>query len=61
MIVGVDSYHDASTGRTREGKRSAVGMCASMTIGMTKYYSEAAFQSRQEEVVNGLGVFFNSK
>lgn len=50
MIIGIDVCHDTTPG----GRQSVVGFCATMNNYFTKYYSRAIFQSRTQEIVDGL-------
>ncbi|XP_053610721.1 piwi-like protein Ago3 [Plodia interpunctella] len=49
MIVGIDSYHDAS-----RKKRSVCAFVASYNQSMTHWYSRAVFQERGQEIVDSL-------
>ncbi|XP_054852565.1 piwi-like protein 1 isoform X1 [Eublepharis macularius] len=51
MIVGIDCYHDTTSGR-----RSIAGFVASMNQGMTRWYSRCVVQDRGQELVDGLKV-----
>ncbi|CAH2043482.1 unnamed protein product, partial [Iphiclides podalirius] len=49
MIIGIDSYHDAS-----RKKRSVCSFVASYNQSMTHWYSKAVFQEKGQEIVDGL-------
>ncbi|KAL0871086.1 hypothetical protein ABMA27_004891 [Loxostege sticticalis] len=49
MIIGIDSYHDAS-----RKKRSVCSFIASYNQTMTHWYSKAVFQERGQEIVDSL-------
>ncbi|CAG9788648.1 unnamed protein product [Diatraea saccharalis] len=49
MIIGIDSYHDAS-----RKKRSVCAFVASYNQTMTHWYSKAVFQERGQEIVDSL-------
>ncbi|XP_048478794.1 piwi-like protein Ago3 [Plutella xylostella] len=49
MIIGIDSYHDAS-----RKKSSVCAFIASYNRSMTQWYSRAVFQERGQEIVDGL-------
>ncbi|XP_032519044.2 piwi-like protein Ago3 [Danaus plexippus] len=49
MVVGIDSYHDAS-----RKKRSVCAFVASYNQSMTHWYSKAVFQERGQEIVDSL-------
>ncbi|CAH0720363.1 unnamed protein product, partial [Brenthis ino] len=49
MVVGIDSYHDAS-----RKKRSVCAFIASYNQSMTHWYSKAVFQERGQEIVDSL-------
>nr|SIP62985.1 Piwi Like RNA-Mediated Gene Silencing 1 [Protopterus annectens] len=51
MVVGIDCYHDTTAGR-----RSIAGFVASLNQGMTRWFSRCVFQSRGQELVDGLKV-----
>lgn len=51
MIVGIDCYHDTTSGR-----RSIAGFVASLNPGMTRWYSRCVIQDVGQEVVDGLKV-----
>lgn len=57
MVIGIDVYHDAGTGRSGTDRQSVVGMVASLNRGFTRYFNDTCFQGRGEEVVTGLRVF----
>ncbi|XP_065594749.1 piwi-like protein 1 isoform X1 [Cyrtonyx montezumae] len=49
MIVGIDCYHDSLS-----GKQSIAGFVASLNEVMTRWFSRCVFQSRGQELVDGL-------
>ncbi|XP_059057844.1 piwi-like protein Ago3 [Achroia grisella] len=49
MIIGIDSYHDAS-----RKKRSVCSFVASYNQSMTHWYSKAVFQESGQEIVDSL-------
>ncbi|KAL8180226.1 UNVERIFIED_CONTAM: Piwi-like protein 1, partial [Gekko kuhli] len=51
MIVGIDCYHDTTSGR-----RSIAGFVASLNRGITRWYSRCVVQDRGQELVDGLKV-----
>nr|XP_020644546.1 piwi-like protein 1 [Pogona vitticeps]XP_020644547.1 piwi-like protein 1 [Pogona vitticeps]XP_020644548.1 piwi-like protein 1 [Pogona vitticeps] len=51
MIVGIDCYHDTTTGR-----KSIAGFVASKYQGMTRWYSRCVLQDVGQELVDGLKV-----
>ncbi|XP_028171240.1 piwi-like protein Ago3 [Ostrinia furnacalis] len=51
MIIGIDSYHDAS-----RKKKSVCAFVASYNQPMTHWYSKAVFQDRGQEIVDHLKI-----
>ncbi|XP_048369812.1 piwi-like protein 1 [Sphaerodactylus townsendi] len=51
MIVGIDCYHDTTSGR-----RSIAGFVASLNQGISRWYSRCFVQDRGQELVDGLKV-----
>ncbi|TSO88073.1 Piwi-like protein 1 [Bagarius yarrelli] len=51
MIVGIDCYHDTTSGR-----RSIGALVASLNQGMTRWFSKCVLQSRGQEIIDGLKV-----
>ncbi|GFN78416.1 piwi protein [Plakobranchus ocellatus] len=51
MVVGIDSYHDAT-----KGKQSVAGFVASMNRSCTRWYSNVCFQRPGQELVHGLQI-----
>ncbi|XP_053313403.1 piwi-like protein 1 [Spea bombifrons] len=51
MIVGIDCYHDTSSGR-----RSVGGFVASLNQGMTRWFSRCVLQDQKQEIVDALKV-----
>ncbi|KAM4808124.1 piwi-like protein 1 [Rhinophrynus dorsalis] len=51
MVVGIDCYHDSTSGR-----RSIGGFVASLNQGMTRWFSRCVLQDPKQEIVDGLKV-----
>ncbi|NXO01449.1 PIWL1 protein, partial [Rhinopomastus cyanomelas] len=55
MIVGIDCYHDTSS-----GKRSIAGFVASLNQTMSRWFSRCVLQDHGQELVDGLKVCFQT-
>lgn len=55
MVVGIDSYHDAT-----KGKQSVGGFVASTNRLCTRWYSKVCFQRPGQELVHGLQICLTS-
>ncbi|XP_044317447.1 protein argonaute-3 isoform X2 [Drosophila rhopaloa] len=53
MVCGIDSYHDPSN-----RGNSVAAFVASMNSSYTQWFSKAVFQTKSEEIVNGLTASF---
>ena len=51
MVLGIDSYHDSA-----QKGRSVGGVIASMNQALTRYYSRCIFQSKMQELLDGLKI-----
>ena len=56
MVIGFDTYHDSE-----KSGLSCGGFVASLNKSLTRYYSQAIFQSRHEELVSGLKAMYQGK
>lgn len=55
MVVGIDTYHEAT-----QGRRSVGGMVCSVNSSCTRWYSRVCFQQAGQELIDGLKVCFTA-